>query len=97
MNNTQILDEITAIIDERFRDPKPGSYVSGLVNDEKGIDRVLEKIAEEAGEFIIAVKNGVPERIKDEAADLQFHLLVALRAADIPFDDVLKELENRRK
>jgi len=96
MSNTVILDEINAVIDERSRNPGPGSYVSGLLNDEKGIDRVLEKIAEEAGEFIIAVKNGVPERTVAEAADLQFHLLVALKAADIPFEDVLKELKNRR-
>ena len=97
MSETDILDEIYALIDDRFRNPKPGSYVTGLLNDNKGIDRVLEKIGEETTEFIIAMKNGIPERTTEEAADLLFHLLVCMRAAGIRPDDVMNELEKRRK
>ena len=58
---------------------------------------MLEKVGEESTEFILAVKNGVPERTASEAADLLFHVLVALRASDVSLADVLKELEDRRK
>ncbi len=97
MRSERVLTDLWRVIDDRVSSPAPGSYVAGLVADEKGIDRVLEKVGEEATEFIIAAKNGVPGRIVSEAADLQFHLLVALRAAGVSFDDVLRELEARRK
>ena len=58
---------------------------------------MLEKVGEEATEFILAVKNGKNERTVEEASDLLFHMLVALRAADVDLADVMKELENRRK
>ena len=97
MRSEQVLPELWQVIDDRITRPTPGSYVAGLVADSKGIDRVLEKVGEEATEFIIAAKNGVPGRIVSEAADLQFHLLIALRAAGVSFDDVLRELEARRR
>ena len=77
--------------------PDEGSYTSRLLRDNKGIDKVLEKVGEEATEFIIAIKNEVPERTAEEAADLFFHILVALKAADVDFVEVLNELERRRK
>jgi phosphoribosyl-ATP pyrophosphohydrolase len=95
MTKPGILEEIYGVIDDRFRNPKEGSYVTALLCSEKGIDRVLEKVGEEAVEFVIAVKNNLPERTIEEAADLQFHLLVALRAAGISLDDVMNELEKR--
>lgn len=97
VSNTDILEELYAVIDDRFNNPKPGSYVTGLVADKKGIDRILEKIGEESTEFIIAVKNGNPARTREEAADLLFHLLVAMRAAGIGLDDLMEELRERRK
>ena len=97
VNNMDLLDELYAVIDDRFNNPKPGSYVTSLVADRKGIDRVLEKIGEESTEFIIAVKNGNPERTREEAADLLFHLLVAMRAAGISLGDLTDELRKRRK
>lgn len=54
-------------------------------------------MGEESTEFIIAVKNRVPERTTEEAADLLFHILVALRAADVDLEEVIRELEHRRK
>jgi phosphoribosyl-ATP pyrophosphohydrolase len=97
MSDTEVLDELYAVIDDRIVNPKPGSYVTGLVNDPKGIDKVLEKVGEEATEFILAMKNGVSGRTVEEAADLQFHLLIALRLAGIDVSDLMAELKKRRK
>jgi phosphoribosyl-ATP pyrophosphohydrolase len=97
MTDTGILGEIWDVIDDRVTCPQTGSYVSRLINDEKGIDRVLEKVGEEATEFIIAVKNGSLDRTVSEAADLLFHLMIALRAASIDIDQVMEELASRRK
>jgi len=96
MSETEVLDELFRIIDNRIVNPKPGSYVTGLVTDPKGIDKVLEKVGEETTEFIIAIKNGIPGRTVEEAADLQFHLLIALRVAGIDISDLMTELKKRR-
>jgi len=92
-----IISEIWSVIQERAITPSQESYTSRLLTDIKGIDKVLEKIGEESAEFIIAAKNGKPERTVEEASDLIFHLLVALRAADIDLSDVMQELKKRRK
>jgi len=95
--NPQVIKELWEIICERAAHPDEGSYTSQLLRDKKGIDKVLEKVGEESTEFIIAVKNRVPERTTEEAADLLFHILVALRAADVDLEEVIRELEHRRK
>ena len=92
-----IIAEIWSVIQQRAKNPSQESYTSRLLADDKGIDKVLEKVGEESTEFIIAAKNGVNERTVKEASDLIFHLLVALRASDIDLSDVLQELERRRK
>ena len=93
----RVIAEIWDVICERAAHPTPESYTSRLLLDKKGIDKVLEKVGEESTEFILAVKNGVPERTVEETADLLFHILVALRAAGVRLEDVLAELEHRRK
>lgn len=92
-----VLSELWEVISDRVTNPREGSYISSLLRDRKGIDRVLEKVGEESTEYIIAVKNGRKEDIVMEAADLQFHLLVSLKAASVEFSDVLGELESRRR
>lgn len=92
-----IIAEIWRVIQERAENPSQESYISRLLADTKGIDKVLEKVGEESTEFILAAKNGVKERTVEEASDLLFHLLVALRAADIDLSDVMRELKLRRK
>jgi len=92
-----IIAEIWSVIEERAKNPSQESYTSRLLADEKGIDKVLEKVGEESTEFIIAAKNGLKERTVEEASDLIFHLLVALRASGIDLSDVMHELERRRK
>ena len=97
MITVSVLDELWRVITDRFANPKGGSYVSGLVSGEKGSDRALEKVGEETTEFIIAVKNGDHQDIVSEAADLQFHILIALKAAGVEFTEVLDELGRRRR
>ena len=97
MTKAEFFDELWRVIENRFDNPSPGSYISQLVSGKKGSDRVLEKVGEEATEFIIAAKNGDPSRVISEAADLQFHLMIALRASGVTFDDVIDELSSRRK
>jgi len=92
-----VIAEIWEVICERAARPTEESYTSRLLNDKKGIDKVLEKVGEESTEFILAVKNGANERTVEETADLLFHILVALRAADVDLADVMQELGNRRK
>jgi len=92
-----VIRELWEVIGERAANPDENSYTSRLLRDKKGIDKVLEKVGEESTEFIIAVKNGIPERTTEEAADLLYHLLVALKGAGIELEDVLAELESRRK
>jgi phosphoribosyl-ATP pyrophosphohydrolase len=97
MSSCDQLDDLWAVIDDRYNNPSAGSYVSGLATHVKGIDKALEKVGEEATEFILAVKNRDRTRIVEEAADLQFHLMVALRGAGVEFNEVLAELAARKK
>ncbi len=96
MKEGKILSEIWEVIGDRLAHPREGSYVSRLATGEKGIDGILEKVGEETVEFILAVKNGRREAIVSEAADLEFHLLLALAAAGIELGEVFAELERRR-
>ncbi len=97
MTGISALDELWAVITDRFEHPSPDSYISRLISGEKGVDRALEKVGEEATEFIIAVKNGDHARTVSEAADLQFHFMVALKAAGVEFSEILEELTKRRR
>ncbi len=97
MKECGILPEIWEVIGDRLAHPQEGSYVSRLAAGEKGLDGILEKVGEEAVEFILAVKNGRREAIVSEAADLEFHLLLALAAAGIELGELFAELERRRR
>ncbi|QYZ79733.1 phosphoribosyl-ATP diphosphatase [Methanofollis formosanus] len=97
MKNLEVLEELWAVINERAEHPSPDSYVSSILTHRKGIDKPLEKVGEEATEFILAVKNGENDRTIEEGADLLFHFFLALRAAEIDIEDVLGELAARRK
>lgn len=97
MRDWKVLDEVWTVIEDRAEHPSAESYVSSILTHRKGIDKSLEKVGEEAVEFILAAKNQVPERTVSEAADLLFHLLVALRASGTDVADVLDELAARRR
>jgi phosphoribosyl-ATP pyrophosphohydrolase len=97
MRDWTVLDEVWEVILDRAEHPSAESYVSSVLTHRKGVDKSLEKVGEEAVEFILAAKNQVPERTVSEAADLLFHFLVALKASGTDVEDVLAELAARRK
>jgi len=88
-----ILERIYGTIVDRKEHPKSGSYVSSLF--EGGQDRILKKVAEEAGEVMLGSKNGEREEVIYEVADLFFHTLVVLGYHNIPLQDVYQELAVR--
>ncbi|MFC0559346.1 bifunctional phosphoribosyl-AMP cyclohydrolase/phosphoribosyl-ATP diphosphatase HisIE [Halalkalibacter alkalisediminis] len=90
-----ILDELEQVIAEREAEMPEGAYTTYLF--EKGVDKILKKVGEEAGEVIIAAKNRDPEELKWEVADLLYHVLVLLREQKLPLDEVLAVLEERHK
>jgi len=92
-----VLNNIYKIIEERSRTQPEGSYVCALLNDPKGINKILEKVGEEATETIIAVKDGKKEEIVCETSDLLFHLLVMLFECGITPEDISEELARRFK
>ncbi len=87
------LDEVYDVIIDRKQNPKDNSYVSGLFK--KGIDRILKKVGEEAGETIIGAKNGDKNELIYETADLWFHSMITLAYFDISPKDIYKELGRR--
>ena len=88
-----ILQQIFEVINDRKVSPKADSYVSGLFA--KGQDQILMKVAEEAGELVVASKNGTPAEIIYELADLWFHTLVLLGYHGIAPQEVARELRKR--
>ncbi|MEC1523474.1 bifunctional phosphoribosyl-AMP cyclohydrolase/phosphoribosyl-ATP diphosphatase HisIE [Neobacillus niacini] len=89
----QILQSLEKLIIEREKERPEGAYTTYLF--EKGVDKILKKVGEEASEVIIAAKNRDKEELKWEAADLLYHLQVLLVEQDLPFTEVLKTLEER--
>ena len=88
-----VLDRVYETILERKRVPTPESYVASLLK--AGQDKILKKVTEEAGEVILASKGQKREEIVHEAADLLFHLLVALGYHEIPPAEIYQELARR--
>jgi phosphoribosyl-ATP pyrophosphohydrolase/phosphoribosyl-AMP cyclohydrolase len=82
------------VIEGRRLRPEPGSYTNRLL--EGGDNRILKKIGEEAAEFVMACKDDQPQDIAGEAADLVFHLQVALAHHGVPWRQVQEVLAERR-
>ncbi len=92
-DNSDILAAIYGVIQDRKAHPDQKSYTVSLF--QKGIDKVLGKVGEEAAEVIIAGKGGKREEIIYETADLFFHTLVLLGFYDIEPEEVYRELRRR--
>jgi len=90
---SDVLKELTAVLEARKSESPDASYVAALYA--KGLDKILEKVGEEAVETIVAAKNGDKEQIIYETADLWFHTLVMLADQGLTADDVLAELARR--
>jgi phosphoribosyl-ATP pyrophosphohydrolase len=89
-----IYDLERLLISRRVDKPK-GSYSTKLFK--KGIDKIAQKLGEEAVETIIAAKNKKQADLVGESADLIYHLLVLLVEKEIPFDTVIQEMMLRSK
>lgn len=87
------LVKLAAVLEERKGADPDESYVSSLY--EAGMDRILEKVAEESAEVIEAARGGDSEHLVYETADLWFHTMVMLAHAGLGPDDVLTELSRR--
>ena len=88
-----ILQAVYDVIQQRKANPSDSSYTASLM--QKGIDKILKKLGEEAIEVVIAGKGGKRDEIIYETADLFFHALVLLSFHDISPDDVYTELRRR--
>ncbi len=89
------LEELYKIILERKKELPKESYTSSLFK--QGIDRIVQKIGEEAVEVVIASNGRSQKKIIEETADLFFHVLVLLASKKITLGQVYQELEKRRK
>jgi phosphoribosyl-AMP cyclohydrolase / phosphoribosyl-ATP pyrophosphohydrolase len=88
-----ILESVMRTIRDRRANPQPGSYTTKLF--EGGQDKILKKVAEEAGEVLIAAKGGKKEEIVYEVADLFFHTLMVLGYHDVTLQEIYQELGKR--
>jgi phosphoribosyl-ATP pyrophosphohydrolase len=87
------LVDLDGRITERASASPDESYTAKLLHD--GIDRCARKFGEEAVELIVSAVSGDTDGLTGEAADVLYHLLVLLRAADIPLETVMAELARR--
>ncbi|HHY05510.1 MAG TPA: bifunctional phosphoribosyl-AMP cyclohydrolase/phosphoribosyl-ATP diphosphatase HisIE [Clostridia bacterium] len=90
-----VLSRLEAVIKERREELPADSYTTYLF--EKGIDKILKKVGEEATEVVIAAKGGKGEEIIYETADLFYHLLVMLRDKQIALVEIWEELARRHR
>ena len=91
----EFLHQLESIINQRHADPDTASYTSSLFA--KGINKVAQKVGEEAVELVIEAKDSNGELFVNEAADLLFHYLILLKAKGMQLTDVVKVLEERNK
>lgn len=90
-----IIAGLFEVVQARQSQPQEGSYTCYLF--EKGTDKILKKIGEEASEVIIAAKNGDNDETSNEICDLLYHLLVLMVQQNIPLEQVQDILEQRRQ
>ena len=88
-----ILAQLAAVLEQRKTQDPESSYVAKLYA--KGLDAILKKVGEEATETVMAAKDGVPEKIVYEVADLWFHTLILLAHQGLGPEQVLAELQRR--
>jgi len=90
---SDVLNRLAEVLEARKQADPDSSYVAKLYH--KGLDAILKKVGEEATETVMAAKDGVPERIVYEVADLWFHTLVLLAQQGLKPEQVLAELDRR--
>lgn len=94
-NNVHFLDYLFKLIKQRKIEMPENSYTSKLF--QRGSDRIIQKVGEEAVETVIAAKNKNKEEIIYETSDLLYHLLVMLADQDIEFSEIISSLKKRHR
>ena len=94
-NSDNFLNYLQSLIYQRKAEMPEGSYTTTLFT--KGINKISQKVGEEAVELIIEAKDNDDEKFLNEAADLMYHYLVLLAAKGKKLDDVIEILKERHK
>ncbi len=92
-NPLKVFEDVFAVILDRKEHPREGSYTNYLFD--KGTDKILKKVGEEATEIVIAAKNPDPEEIKYEISDFLYHVMVLMAVKGITWEEITQELANR--
>ncbi|MDR0309850.1 MAG: bifunctional phosphoribosyl-AMP cyclohydrolase/phosphoribosyl-ATP diphosphatase HisIE [Candidatus Methanoplasma sp.] len=89
-----IIPELKRVLADRLENPKEGSYTCLLYSDE---NKMSKKVIEEAGEFVLALKDRNDEETAWELADLIYHVMVAVTKSGLPMEKVYEKLAERKK
>ncbi len=89
----KVFEDVYGVILDRKAHPKEGSYTNYLFD--KGIDKILKKLGEEATEIVIAAKNPDKEEIKYEISDFLYHMMVLMAEKDVSWEEITRELARR--
>lgn len=92
-NPLLVFEEVFNVIKDRKIHPKEGSYTNYLFD--KGIDKILKKLGEEATEIVIAAKNPNTNEVKYEISDFLYHMMVLMAEKDVTWEEITTELANR--
>ncbi len=92
-NPLKVFESVMGVIEDRKIHPKEGSYTNYLFD--KGLDKILKKLGEEATEIIIASKNPNPNEIKYEIADFLYHMMVLMAERGVSWEEIIEELAKR--
>ena len=92
-NPLKVFEDVFAVIQDRKVNPKEGSYTNYLFD--KGIDKILKKLGEEATEIVIAAKNPNPNEIKYEISDFLYHMMVLMAEKGITWEEIIEDLAKR--
>lgn len=89
----KVFEDVFSVIQDRKEHPKEGSYTNYLFD--KGIDKILKKLGEEATEIVIAAKNPNPNEIKYEISDFLYHMMVLMAEKGVSWEEITEELAQR--
>ena len=92
-NPLKVFEQVFDVIKDRKVHPKEGSYTNYLFD--KGIDKILKKLGEEATEIVIAAKNPNANEVKYEISDFLYHMMVLMVEKDVTWEEITTELANR--
>ena len=92
-NPQKVLGSVYEVIKDRKENPREGSYTNYLFD--KGIDKILKKVGEEATEMVIAAKNPNDNEVIYEMSDFLYHMMVLMAVKNVSWEDITDELSRR--